>query len=847
MTPDYLQGTYTTYKKDTDAIANWLATTAKRCGFSPEVLKDNEKTPDHSPPPPQPQPEAESTKLKGRARKLARDAVSQEGTKSTPLRTYTIPIKSFTQLASQNVSSSTPAIKVPAVLGTILDRAIAFRKEHNASFKNIKLATETSSDIDSHAHFISVLERVRHILRPYMAEKAGAALSKQSQAHSRRATENKARNQNAFEALEVEELSDKFLNASLSENVSKHNSRTAERIRYQAESMNKADEHIIAGFILINSINKIRKHIKGLWEAYINKDIDLHATAISTNTAIEIVRHVQEDHDKSFHDQPDFQACVVPCFITTCRLLNVDVLKREQPTELYNFDAYDIANGFFVTTWFMLDQLRGWRVTDKIAYVDHLVPKCRDTSTEWSHKSIRDKILDDKFMLFRAFTGLTAMATMDRWVEDEFVRGVRDMSPDKPVPLWLAFAAQVYLDVQHTLGAELGRAYQEMQKGGKYMKSTLDQTVAFHEKLSSNPLNPTFCKQIRDHMRTTGELIEFMLISDLVDWRINGNNIKRLPSFDFFQHYPVMCGLYLFGGRYTMQRSSISCVKDWTVVIYCAHLYNALKVQHLTGRWEDMEVLFKLQGGDRIFMGAAPQSIADCVKRFNLCRGLSITNSASDRADNGGKKLKINPNNRRNVEDHIPFASLIAGRYMCYDNVSLATDLTAVEAKIKALCAEQLRDSSTSSVDVETKTASNSASKVSKTSSKHALTATDFLDGMAAAVHSEGMNLTFDYLRLHRTCCTILTTLEAEVSYKFDGRHPYAAPNGIHRLHMPDLVGCILMQAEQMETHCQHVYRDDAQYTGETLRGVAETFNKIVGGKAGSIGVEIIKKTFGYE
>lgn len=462
MTPDYLQGTYTTYKKDTDAIANRLATTAKRCGFSPEVLKDSEKIPDHSPLPCQPQPEAEFTKLKGRARKLARDAASKDGTKSTPLRTYTIPIKSFTQLAFQIVSSSTPAIKMPAVLGTILDRAIAFRKEHNASSKNIKLATETSSDVDSHAHFISVLERVRHILRPYMAEKTGATLSKQSQAHSKRATENKARNQNAFEALEVEELSDKFLNASLSENVLKHNPRTAERIRYQAESMNKADEHIIAGFILINSINKIRKHIKGLWEAYINKDIDLHATAISTNTAIGVVRHLQEDHDKSLHDQPDFQACVVPCFITTCRLLNVDVLKREQPTDLYNFDAYDIANGFFVNTWFMLDQLRGWRVTDKIAYVDNLVPKCRDTSTEWSHKSIRDKILDDKFMLFRAFTGLTAMATMDRWVEDEFVRGVRDMSPDKFIPLWLAFAAQVCLDVQHTLGAELGRAYQEM-------------------------------------------------------------------------------------------------------------------------------------------------------------------------------------------------------------------------------------------------------------------------------------------------------------------------------------------------------------------------------------------------
>lgn len=146
-----------------------------------------------------------------------------------------------------------------------------------------------------------------------------------------------------------------------------------------------------------------------------------------------------------------------------------------------------------------------------------------------------------------------------------------------------------------------------------------------------------------------------------------------------------------------------------------------------------MEVLLKLQGGDRIFMGAAPQSIADCVKRLMLCRGMSITNSASDRADNDRRNVKINPNNRRNVEDHIPFASLIAGRYICYDNASLSTDLTAVEAKIKALRTEQMfRDSPTSSADAETKTASGPTSKAAKTSSNHALTATDLLDGMAA-------------------------------------------------------------------------------------------------------------------
>lgn len=146
MTPDYLQGTYTTYKKDTDAVANWLATTAERCGFSPEVLKDSDKTSDRTPP--LAQLEVESTRLKGKARKLAREATAKEVTKSAPLRTYTIPIKSFTRLASQIVSSSTPKIKVPAVLGTILDRAIAFRKEHNSCSKNTKLVTETTSDIE---------------------------------------------------------------------------------------------------------------------------------------------------------------------------------------------------------------------------------------------------------------------------------------------------------------------------------------------------------------------------------------------------------------------------------------------------------------------------------------------------------------------------------------------------------------------------------------------------------------------------------------------------------------------------------------------------------------------------
>ncbi|KAG9735391.1 FabD/lysophospholipase-like protein, partial [Aureobasidium melanogenum] len=254
---------------------------------------------------------------------------------------------------------------------------------------------------------------------------------------------------------------------------------------------------------------------------------------------------------------------------------------------------------------------------------------------------------------------------------------------------------------------------------------------------------------------------------------------------------------------------------------------------HLTGRWENMEVLFKLQGGDRIFMGATPQSIADCNKRFNLCRNLSLTNNVSDRKDDGRKKKNFNRKNRRNLEDYIPFASLIAGSYMQYYNSSLSTDLVAVELKIKEMRFEKSsKDSSVSLAETgPNRVASDHTVKARKNTSEQSLNLAELLDGMAEAVQSEGLHLTFNYLRLHRTCCTILMTLEAEISHKFDDIPPFAGPNGHHCLHSPDL----------------EILRDDGQHTGETLREVAESFNKIVGGKAGSIGVEIIKKPFGYE
>jgi hypothetical protein len=64
MSPSFFHTSYKQYKDDTNHIASWLATTAKRCGHPSDLLTSTAAKNDAQTAP----------KLKGRARKLARDA-----------------------------------------------------------------------------------------------------------------------------------------------------------------------------------------------------------------------------------------------------------------------------------------------------------------------------------------------------------------------------------------------------------------------------------------------------------------------------------------------------------------------------------------------------------------------------------------------------------------------------------------------------------------------------------------------------------------------------------------------------------------------------------------------------
>ena len=90
MLSNYFTSSYLQYKQDTNAVAAWLATTAKKCGYAEDLLTKNAEGGQQ-----QKQP---AGRLKGKAGKLEREAAKDAttcGPSKSKVPTYVIAIKDF--------------------------------------------------------------------------------------------------------------------------------------------------------------------------------------------------------------------------------------------------------------------------------------------------------------------------------------------------------------------------------------------------------------------------------------------------------------------------------------------------------------------------------------------------------------------------------------------------------------------------------------------------------------------------------------------------------------------------------------------------------------------------------
>ena len=239
--------------------------------------------------------------------------------------------------------------------------------------------------------------------------------------------------ENIFAGLTLEEPSDEFLNSAPLKKAQELSAKVDDGTRYQAERLQKIEEQYLAAHCLLAEISSIREHIKSLWALYRDGQMDLDSASITTNTAVELVRRIQEDYDKNFPDHSDFEGLIRTFYTSQCVSKGQDPNHKQRPDDTINMAVYDLADQILLPTYTIMTSLSDVIAPGKIPLYKPGHFGFRDLSTEWSQKSPHDKFQDDRLVLLEAFTGFSALAKIRSFAEDELIRGVREMAPGKDV------------------------------------------------------------------------------------------------------------------------------------------------------------------------------------------------------------------------------------------------------------------------------------------------------------------------------------------------------------------------------------------------------------------------------
>ncbi|KAL8743351.1 MAG: hypothetical protein Q9184_008126, partial [Pyrenodesmia sp. 2 TL-2023] len=375
---------YKKYKQDTDIVATWLAAKSKELGYTIDD-EDCQKT------------NSISGRLKGKARKQEKEKENPAQGSSNPAAKpcYVVKIKDFVPLAEFLTGYTKPIIKVPVALAKALDRAIELRTQHNEYSRQSTSQDnrETQFDADlSHSYFLKVLDRVREVLRPRMTVAMAADARPQ---HAKRGfsagssdAEEEEQIPNRFQMLDLEEPSQAFLNAP---GISPQ-PRVEPPVKpsYEAEVDQSWEEKCMATFFLFEDIRLIRCYIRHIWEEYKHHRLDLISVAVTTNTAICLIRDMEEDFVKRFPGSAGntgFKDTVQALFQLRCCLRGENPEIPERADDLMNFRIYDLAEEYLVTTWQMMTSLWDSLKPGKVLIYQPL--EDRDWELDWDNMTPR--------------------------------------------------------------------------------------------------------------------------------------------------------------------------------------------------------------------------------------------------------------------------------------------------------------------------------------------------------------------------------------------------------------------------------------------------------------------------
>lgn len=503
MLPDNLVSVYQQYKKDTNAVASWLASTAKSCGYPADLLCGSSS---------QTTGPGQAKRLKGKARKEAKAGAAklQSSSSCSTRPEYAIAIKDFIPLAEFVAASRKPIVSVPLAFANKLDRVISTRYGFGTRLVELGNSTDASAD-SKHSYFVGVLEKVREVLRPRVSP------ASQDAATVRTPSDPIGEVGGRFAGLSVDNPSEEFLNAPDIEMPVKAKDENA---TYVAEPLKDLQEVLFAYTLMINDLDKIRARIQWIWTNYRDGSFELVAAAIATNTACDLARNLMEDMAPMFKAHGGAKqiakrfyvseciakgfALVSPLFesrkVSDSRCPHTD-RKRMQDQIVksgnefnwdspFNCDTYDIANDTYMIPLMMikafLDIMNQHPPGEMPIYVDDIFDTY-DPILQWNRLSEQAKFAQDRKLLTEILSEMLVLArcVQSYPVHDEFIRGMQELDRNREIPMYLVFTVQIFLDMNHILHGQVYSARETCMSHLRLMDEDLELHMQFHAKFRS--------------------------------------------------------------------------------------------------------------------------------------------------------------------------------------------------------------------------------------------------------------------------------------------------------------------------------------------------------------------------
>lgn len=708
MLPSALFTTFRQYKQDTQTITEWLASTARLCGYQPPTVSEKLDT------------VASKAKSKNKKKKKAAtpstgetNTQSQPAAAPTSSKEYVVKTNEYVPMAQAITRSDASKVVIPLSVIKTWKSCIAGR---STTSKWYETNTERTDDQDSnitHEHFIEILKRALQILVPVARLQELDRKQFKLEKNKTVSVQPFVTSDNKFAQLEIQDIDESAYEA-LADAATSSEDRpkaTDKKPKYIPEGPNPFDEWYFALQCFMEDLEILQQQAQTYWEDYADGEIDLVTTAISTNTAIEMVKRAEEEFLKL--KRPDEIEAWGK--IDLPRAWFIHCLARDDIDERSAVES----GQFFVPMGAWEQAKESYLLLQRlcIVYSNGTVPGRRGNDrafaiTRPAHFGAYNPELDFEDIsderqyqqmaacLSDMLVTIGALVMMvDQPFEDMLMQGIRVLQDNEdPPPMWLLFACQNFLDIHFTLGTRSERPYEELRDFGVATRRNLKQHQAF---MRENYMPRMRAQDDEDAVDEVLEELETWILNDefkkiMSSFKQTGSTKKRRiwQDFEILRLSPLLCGVMKYTFHIQLQWKGITLVND-TGLVAAAHLYNALQMNGYLGKeepkiWEDMEYLLDLHKAEDTFMGERPRSLEDCTKRLALISGVAPTTFARRRRGNTHRVLRSR-NGSKFLKPSTPVTQILGTRYL-QPNVPFDWHLDQLETVIGFSFEEQIKN-----------------------------------------------------------------------------------------------------------------------------------------------------------